>query len=184
MTPVLAAHGVGLVELQFRRERPGWVLRVMIEHPTGVEPGLGITLDRCADVSRDLSVKLDATDLIVPAYTLEVSSPGIERPLYEAADYERFAGQPAKVVLGQPIEAGPLRGQGSVQGVIRGVSEGAPVVAVSTRSGVHEERVALGAIKHAHLVYDPAAAQSRGRGKAKGAKAGGPLVRGGSKSSE
>ncbi len=165
VAPVLAAQGVGLVELQFRRERPGWVLRVMIENPEGPEPGAGITLDRCADVSRGLSEALDAAELIQPAYTLEVGSPGVERPLHDEADYRRFSGQRAKIVLKKPLEAGALKGQAALEGVLR--DEGGPQLEVARRGETHREPLVVGDIKQAHLVYDPKAA-SRGRSEGKG----------------
>jgi ribosome maturation factor RimP len=175
---VLVAQGVGLVELQFRRERPGWVLRVMIENPEGPEPGAGITLDRCAEVSRALSARLDEGDLIQPAYTLEVSSPGVERPLHDAGDYARFHGQRAKIVLTRPLEGGPLKGQAALVGALRGVDEeGRPQIEVALRGGAHQQAVAMGDIKLAHLVYDPSAQAPRGRGEGKGSKAPPPRQR-------
>ncbi len=182
LRPVLAAHGVGLVEALFRRERPGWLLRITIENPTGLEPGAGITLDRCADVSRDVSTALDAGDLIRPAYTLEVTSPGIERNLHDRADYERFAGLKAKVVLRQAVAAGPMAGQGALVGELRGVETAEDgttevLIAVAARkSEVHVERVRLDAIKQGNLVYDPNPGRgqpgrgqpSQGRGPAAG----------------
>jgi ribosome maturation factor RimP len=168
LRPVLAAHGVGLVEALFRRERPGWLLRITIETPTGLEPGAGITLDLCADVSRDLSAALDVADLIKPAYTLEVTSPGIERNLYDRADYERFVGLKAKLVLRQAVASGPLAGQGALVGILRGVAaaggpgdDTAAQIEVTTKAGAHVEGVRLESIKQGHLVYDPNA----GRGQ-------------------
>lgn len=155
----------------------------MIENPTGQEPGLGITLDRCADVSRDLSAALDAADVIEPAYTLEVSSPGVERPLHDEADYQRFAGLLAKLVLHRPIAAGPMKGQAVAQGVVRGASGGAATIEVKLKGGLHAETIPLSEIKHGHLVYDPTSGNTRGTGK--GAKAGGrPRRAGHGKSSE
>ncbi|MCS6900166.1 MAG: ribosome maturation factor RimP [Polyangiaceae bacterium] len=175
---MLAGRGVGLVELLFRRERPGWVLRVMIENPEGSEPGAGVTLDRCAEVSRALSAKLDEADLILSAYTLEVSSPGVERPLHDPADYSRFRGKRAKIVLTRPLGEGPLKGQKVLVGVLQGLDEGGnPLIEVAVRGGVHQEAVAMGDINEAHLVYDSAAKASRGRGEGKGSKAPSPRHR-------
>lgn len=182
--PVLAAQGVGLVELQFRRERPGWVLRVMIETPEGPEPGAGITLDRCADVSRALSEQLDKTEMIRPAYTLEVTSPGVERPLHEAAEYLRFSGQKAKIVLRTPLNVGPLKGQAALLGWLRGASEGGdPLLEVPVRGGTHQEAIPRGDIKLAHLVYDPAGG-AHGGGAKKNPKSPGKRRQGQGKSSE
>jgi N utilization substance protein A len=171
LSPVLIEQGVGLVELQFRRERPGWVLRVTIENPEGQDPGAGITLDRCADVSRAISAALDATDQIQPAYTLEVTSPGVERPLHGAADFRRFEGLMAKFVLRTPVSEGPLKGQSALVGRLRGADEGGgALLEVAIRGGVHRQALPTGDLKLAHLVYAPAAGATRGRAPAKGSK--------------
>lgn len=72
-------------------------LRVFIDKPGGV------TLDDCSDMSRRMSAVLDAEDFIPTAYTLEVSSPGLERGLYSLKDFEKFAGQSAKVKTTHPV---------------------------------------------------------------------------------
>ncbi|MDW7771532.1 MAG: ribosome maturation factor RimP [Desulfobulbaceae bacterium] len=94
--PVLDEAGLELVEVQFRREGHGWVLRLFIDKEEGV------TIDDCARVSREISTWLDVENLIDHAYHLEVSSPGLERPLKKPADYERFAGRKARIKLKEP----------------------------------------------------------------------------------
>lgn len=94
--PLLRDMGLELVEVQFRREGHGWVLRLFIDREQGV------TLDDCAAVSRAISTWLDVEDLIEHAYHLEVSSPGLERPLKKIEDFQRFAGRKAKVKLKEP----------------------------------------------------------------------------------
>lgn len=94
--PVLDDMGLELVEVQFRPEGHGWVLRIFIDKEQGV------IVDDCAHVSREISTWLDVEDLIEHAYHLEVSSPGLERPLKKPADYERFAGRKARVKLKEP----------------------------------------------------------------------------------
>src|SRR6476659_9969093 len=91
--PVVAGQGYELVDLEFKNEPQvgGWVLRVFIDKPDGV------SLDDCAAVSRELSAVLDVEDAIPIAYSLEVSSPGLNRPLKKAADFERFVGKKAKI---------------------------------------------------------------------------------------
>ena len=89
--PVLAGMGLELVDLEFKREGRGWVLRFFIDKEGGV------TLDDCADFSREIGVLLEVEDLIPGAYQLEVSSPGIDRPLKKASDFQRFAGRLVKV---------------------------------------------------------------------------------------
>ena len=94
--PIVEEMGLELVEVQFRRES-GWVLRLFIDRPEGV------TVDDCASVSRQVSSYLEVEDLIAQAYTLEVSSPGLERPLKRKEDFVRFSGRRARIKLRQPI---------------------------------------------------------------------------------
>lgn len=95
---LLPSMGLELVEVQFRREGHGWVLRVFIDSEQG------ITIDHCADVSREISAYLDVEDLIDYQYNLEVSSPGLERPLKSLMDFERYMGKKARVKLREPID--------------------------------------------------------------------------------
>ncbi len=95
--PVVEALGLELVEVQFRRES-GWVLRLFIDSPKGV------TVDDCAAVSRQVSSYLEVEDVIEQAYTLEVSSPGLERPLKRKEDFVRFCGRQARIKLREPID--------------------------------------------------------------------------------
>jgi ribosome maturation factor RimP len=109
--PVVAAQHCELVSLEFRREPIGWVLRLFIEK-LGHDPRKaigGVTLAECTKVSRDLGMALEVSELIDHAYNLEVSSPGLERPLVKTADYARFLGMRAKLQLSTPIEAHPNR---------------------------------------------------------------------------
>ncbi|MFZ5798685.1 MAG: ribosome maturation factor RimP [Desulfobulbus sp.] len=98
--PLLREMGLELVEVQFRREGHGWVLRLFIDGAQGVG------LDDCVAVSRAISTWLDVEDLIEHAYHLEVSSPGLERPLKKIEDFQRFVGKKAKVKLKEPREDG------------------------------------------------------------------------------
>ncbi len=103
LEPVLLAHGVQAVELIWRTDDRGWVLVITLEKPDLALPGEGITLDLCADISRDLSIAFDVDDLMPHKYRLEVGSPGLERALYQPQDYARFAGSHAKLKLREPI---------------------------------------------------------------------------------
>lgn len=107
---LLPSMGLELVEVQFRREQHGWVLRVFIDTAEGV------TLEHCSRVSRELSDFLDVEDIIDHKYHLEVSSPGLERKLYKTADFQRFCGRRAKVKLQEPVD-----GRKTFIGVISGV---------------------------------------------------------------
>lgn len=95
--PLLADMGMELVEIQFRREGHGWVLRLFIDKEGG------ITIDDCAAVSREISAYLEVEDLIDHAYHLEVSSPGLERPLRKREDFIRFAERLVRIKLREPI---------------------------------------------------------------------------------
>ena len=90
--------GLELVEVQFRRESGGWILRLFIDREGG------INVDDCASVSRQISAYLEVEELIEHAYNLEVSSPGLERPLKKIDDFVRFAGRKARIKLKEPID--------------------------------------------------------------------------------
>jgi ribosome maturation factor RimP len=98
VAPVLAEMSLELVDLEFNREGRSSFLRFFIDKEGGV------TLDDCADFSREVSALLDVDDVIDVAYRLEVSSPGLERPLKKAADFERFAGKPVKIKTRQKLD--------------------------------------------------------------------------------
>lgn len=117
--PLLSAHGLSLVDVVWCRERGGWTLRVCIERPGGNPdaPGAqgGITLQDCTRVSRELSAALDVSDLIKHHFSLEVSSPGLDRPLRELADYRRHLGRVAKVKLTAPAPDGQMVLRGPIE---------------------------------------------------------------------
>ena len=88
---VCESEGIELVLLEYRRESGGLILRIYIDKPGGV------TLDNCTSVSRQLDDLLDIHFDELPPYTLEVSSPGIDRPLVKKGDYVKFMGKSAKI---------------------------------------------------------------------------------------
>jgi len=147
--PHIAGAGLELVELDFNREAEGWVLRAYIDRPwqegQPEEPEHGISFDECERVSRDLSAALDVADAITHAYRLEVSSPGIERPLRRARDFQRFAGRKVKIRTVDMVE-----GRRNFSGTIRGANGDAVEVECDGRS----YQIALGVIARAHLVPD------------------------------
>ena len=104
---VARSHGLELFDLQFRRESIGWVLRVVIDRaaPAGGERHDGdVSVTDCTTVSVDVSAILDAEVVFDHAYTLEVSSPGLDRPLRHLADFERFVGRRVKIVTSEPVD--------------------------------------------------------------------------------
>lgn len=120
---VAGAHGLEIFDVQMRRESIGPVLRVVIDRPAPpdgspqpIDESVGI--QDCQRISEDLSAILDVEDVIDHRYTLEVSSPGLDRPLRHAADCRRFAGRKAKIVLNEPVD-----GQMHFKGRLRGVED-------------------------------------------------------------
>lgn len=89
--PILEDLGFELVDLEYQRADRGWVLRFFIDKEGG------INLDECAAASREIATLLDVESLIDTAFQLEVSSPGLERPLKKLPDFERFTGRKAKI---------------------------------------------------------------------------------------
>jgi len=109
IAPVLDRLGYALVRVQLAGGAAHPTLQVMAERVDGSN----MTLDDCETISRALSDTLDAEDPITAAYTLEVSSPGIDRPLVRPADYRRFAGHEAKIETRVPV-AGRRRFSGKI----------------------------------------------------------------------
>ena len=102
--PVARAHGAEVVDMELKPDRGRWILRVYVEKAGAAASKLStrdaaVDLELCANVSRDLSPALDVADLIPQAYNLEVSSPGVERPLRNESDFLRFTGEKAKLKL-------------------------------------------------------------------------------------
>ena len=111
LDPIVKSLGLDLWDLEFQKSGPKWLLRVYIDR----EIGGGVTLGDCETVSRDLSTALDVEDFIQHAYTLEVSSPGLDRALTKPEHFQRFSGSLVKIKTYQPINKekvfkGTLRG--------------------------------------------------------------------------
>ncbi len=141
---VAASYGLGIFDVQFRREAQGMVLRVQLDRPGPAATAEdSVSVDDCANVSRDLSAILDVEDLVPTAYTLEVSSPGLDRPLRGADDYVRFAGRRAKLVMRERVD-----GQGFFKGVLAGVDEGHVLIDAEDHK---RHRVPIGIITRANL---------------------------------
>jgi ribosome maturation factor RimP len=127
--PSLDAMGYELVRVQMMGGKSP-VLQVMAERADRAP----MTVEDCAEISRTLSAILDVEDPIKEAYQLEVSSPGIDRPLTRPADFERFAGFEAKVEMRVPVE-----GRKRFRGPLRGFADGDIVIA----AGIEGEDVHL-----------------------------------------
>ena len=138
LEPAVSALGFELVGVEFIAGRRG-LLRVYIDSEDG------ITVDDCQSVSHQVSGLLDVEDPIRGQYSLEVSSPGLDRPLFRAADFERFAGHEVRLRLVTPLE-----GRRKFRGVLAGLRDGRVVVQVEEQELV----VALEEIDEARLVPD------------------------------
>ena len=141
---VAASYGLEIFDVQLRREAQGMVLRVRIDRPgPAATAEESVSVEDCANVSRELSAILDVEDIVPTAYTLEVSSPGLDRPLRAAADYVRFSGRRAKLVMREKVD-----GQGFFKGVLAGVEEGAVLIDADDQK---RHRVPLAVITRANL---------------------------------
>jgi len=153
--PVCQAAGYELVELRFVLEQGGWTLRVAIDLPldehtdVGVVPEDRVDLEDCENLSRELSAVIDVEDPIPQAFSLEVSSPGIDRPLRTAPHFVHFAGSEAKIQLVAPmmIAGGERR---NFRGVLGGVDGGCVIIDCDGTTF----RLPIDDIEHAKLVPD------------------------------
>jgi ribosome maturation factor RimP len=126
------AEGYELVDLEFVKEYQNWILRVFIDHSDG------IGLDDCEKVSKALSSALDEGDPISQQYVLEVSSPGLDRPLKSEKDFERFKGHRIKVKTYTPFE-----GRKNLEGLLVGlIDEKIVLVFEEEEKGIPRDQVA------------------------------------------
>ena len=143
VTTELAALGYELVEFRRRGSKSRPVLDLRVERGDGAR----VSVDDCVRVSRALEARLDGERLVGERYVLEVSSPGIERPLRQARDWLRAVGQPA-VVTAQPLPGG----KAEVTIVALEGEPGAEVAVVRDAKGA-EHRLALADVSQARLAF-------------------------------
>ena len=152
--PICRAHGVELVDVQWSVERGAAVLRVLIDRERAdveaAEPASGVSITDCQHVSRDLSMALDVHDDVLPTgrYRLEVSSPGLDRPLVKESDFARFAGKEIKLQTRRAV-AGAPEDRRKFQGVLEGITEG--IVRVQAADQAFD--IPFGDIAKANVVY-------------------------------
>ncbi|GAW94307.1 ribosome maturation factor RimP [Calderihabitans maritimus] len=137
--PVVTEMGYELVDIQYGREGSKWILRIFIDHPEG------IGLDDCEMVSRQVEKRLDEEDPIPHSYVLEVSSPGIERPLKLPHDYERFKGRLATIKT-----YGPVDGRRKFTGTLQGLKDDQVII---TENGKNIS-IPLEMVSRAHLTIE------------------------------
>ena len=144
---VASSYGLEIFDVGLRREPIGWVLRVTVDRPgmgtPGADPHLeSVSIGDCEQLSRDLSAVLDVEVTFAHAYTLEVSSPGLDRPLRHLDDCRRFVGRLAKFVTKEPVD-----GQRSLTGRIAGIEN--ETVQLDTAGRV--TRIPWSAVRRARL---------------------------------
>lgn len=145
VAPIIADLGYDLVRVQLTGRPGAQTLQIMAEdHNTGQ-----LTLGQCSKISRALDLPLEEADPIEGEYALEVSSPGIDRPLTRAQDWQNWASHEVRLKLSQPLETGLFAGKVQLKGTILGIDDGCARVEVP---GIGEARLPLGRIGTAKLV--------------------------------
>jgi ribosome maturation factor RimP len=119
LAPLLQTEGFSLVDIDYKGEQGGWVLRVLIDREHG------ITLDDCTRVSREFGQLLDVEDVIPASYRLEVSSAGLDRPLKKEADFVKYTGRRVRIKTKDQIS-----GRRNFKGDLLGCTEGNVMVQV------------------------------------------------------
>jgi ribosome maturation factor RimP len=137
--PAVTALGFELVGIEYLSQGRHSVLRIYIDHEDGID------VEDCAEVSRQVSAVLDVEDPIRGEYTLEVSSPGLDRPLFTAEHYERYSGSLADIRLRSPLD-----GRRKFKGRMHGIKDGEVVIEVD---GV-DYLLALDNIEKANLIHE------------------------------
>lgn len=137
--PVVEAMGFEYVGCEYFPQRKNATLRLFIDSTDGVN------IDQCVSVNRQVSAVLDVEELIPASYTLEVSSPGIERPLFTLEHFQRFVGQKVWICVHSPVD-----GQRRFTGMLRQVSEGSVFLEWEDKSW----ELPFADIEKAHLVAD------------------------------
>jgi len=163
--PICKAHGIELVDVRFLQEPKGRLIRVIIDRPmeasqSAAPVGSGVSIEDCEEIIRDVSAALDTYFDSDASYRLEVSTPGLNRPLIKLNDFSRFAGQTVKIHTEEPV-AGRRVFTGRLEGV-----EGSNVRLTPMKDADHKKNkpaqddasqmlitIPFEAIRKAHVVY-------------------------------
>ena len=141
--PHVEAEGLELVDLEYLREREGWILRLFIDRP-----GAKVGVEDCALISRTLDKVLDVEDFIPHEYNLEVSSPGLDRPLKKPKHYQQAIGKKVKVKTFGPIGDPPRK---NFSGVLK---EASPELIVVNVEGGGDFQIPIKDVAKAHLEFE------------------------------
>ena len=139
-SPIVDEAGFEMVDMELAGRPGSYVLRLLIDKPGGV------TINDCVEINRELSGLLDLEDPIPSRYTLEVSSPGLDRPFKTERDYLRALGTRVRVVAEEEDGAGPVTRIGRLEGIENGT--------VEIRCGEERHRIPVGHIRKAHRELD------------------------------
>ncbi len=142
---ILESFGMELVDIEYKREGRQMVLRIFIDKPGGV------TLDDCADVSRELSAVLDVEDIVPVNYNLEVSSPGLNRPLKKESDYRRYMGRLVKLKTFEPLADSAGNRRKTFLGELVDYSDG--IITISLNEGQKAE-IPMEKVAKANLEFE------------------------------
>ncbi len=139
LDPLVELNGYELVEVEFSLERGHWVLRLYVDREGG------ITLGECAELSEEISRVLDVEDIVDRSYVLEVSSPGLDRPLRKEKDFKKVVGRKIKVTMKEPVD-----GRKNFSGRLLGVDS----QVLHVEAGNQVFPLEMEKIKKANLVYE------------------------------
>ncbi len=139
-TEIVGTKGLSLVDVEYKKESGDWFLRIYIYKPEGV------SIDDCEEVSNAMNSYLDEIDIIPGSYLLEVSSPGLERRLKKAREFEIFAGRKIKIHTYFPVD-----GRKDFRGLLDGFEDGKVKLLYEEESII----IPLQAISKAQLIYEP-----------------------------
>lgn len=140
VTPILESMDLELVDVEFVKEGKNWFLRVYIDSEDGVD------IEECGKVSEQLSEKLDDVDPISQAYFLEVSSPGVERPLKKDADFQKAVGKHVHVKTYEQID-----GQKEFEGTLTSFDGEELTVEIRVKTRTKEIKVSYDKVANARL---------------------------------
>ena len=150
IAPIIDSMGMELVDVEWKQQSGNWNLCIYIDKPGG------ITLDDCEAVTYELSDLLDRSDLIAHQYMLEVSSPGLERPLKKKEDFERFTGNSVYIITSEPIQE-----QKKFKGKLKGIDEEGHII-IQKDKKAKDTKIPFEKIQQANLRYEPEGKNKKG----------------------
>ncbi len=139
LSPVAAELGLEVVDIRFLNQQGRWVLQVLVDRAGGV------TVGDCERFSREIETALEVQEVVPFRYSLEVSSPGLNRPLVKAADFLKFVGKKVAVTTAEP-----LNGRRNFKGTLQGCEQDQIRMMIDG----HPFLIPLGAIHRAHVIYE------------------------------